>query len=321
MSKKTPTDELQRQIGRLKEDLARLEDLNRQLAGELDTCRQALAESSGDLEKYREVFWNSPYEAIIVDHQGRVTDVNKRRREAGEIRPGDRCPRIGDRMYTSDFEGNHTIDMRQELMACIASGLPREFPDLGYKDRFMSVKMAPYAKGAIITVTDVTRLVRSERDRQKFESQLLQSQKMEAVGTLAGGIAHDFNNILWIITGNVELIKTEIDPDNDRVHYHIQRIEGASRRAKDLVTQVLAFIPGKAPAENQHHCAGFPEAPAAHAARDHRDQTEYRRRRHDHTGRVTGVQTCALPILYQRGSRHARIRRNTRYQPVANRPG
>ena len=241
MSKKTTIDERQQQIDRLQKDLARLEDLNAQLADELDACKLALSRSSADLEKYREVFWNSPFEAIIVDREGRVTDVNKRRRNAVKTRPGDRCPQIGDRMYTSDFAGNHKIDMRRELMGCLQSGLPREFPDLGYKDRFLSVKMAPYAKGAIITASDVTRLVRSERDKQKFESQLLQSQKMEAVGTLAGGIAHDFNNILWIITGNVELIKTEIDAENDRVHYHIQRIEEASRRAKDLVTQVLNF--------------------------------------------------------------------------------
>ncbi len=79
MSKKTATDESSQQIAHLKKDLARLEDLKAQLEGEVDTCRQALERMSGDLEKYREVFLNSPFEAIVVDHQGRVTDINKRR--------------------------------------------------------------------------------------------------------------------------------------------------------------------------------------------------------------------------------------------------
>jgi len=220
MSKKAAQDELQNKVARLEQDLARL---------------------TADLEKYRSVFLNSPFEAIIVDREGRVVDVNQRRRDAGAKRPGDRCLQIGDRMYTADFAGNHKIDMRSELMECIQAGLPKEFPDLGYKGRYLSVKMAPFADGAIITVTDVTRHVRTEKEKKRYESQLLQSQKMEAVGTLAGGIAHYFNNILWIITGNVELVKAEIDENNNRAHYHIQRVEEASRRAKDLVTQILNF--------------------------------------------------------------------------------
>jgi len=220
MSKKDPSAELQAKVARLEQDAARL---------------------TADLEIYRNVFMDSPFEAIIVDREGRVVDVNQLRREAGATRPGDRCPQIGDRMYTTDFAGNHLIDMRRELMECIQTGHPKEFPALGYKGRYLTIKMAPYAGGAIITVTDVTRHVRTEKDKKRYESQLLQSQKMEAVGTLAGGIAHDFNNILWIITGNVELVKTEIDADNNRAHYHIQRVEEASRRAKDLVTQILNF--------------------------------------------------------------------------------
>jgi len=220
MSKKAATDELQTKIAQLEQDIARL---------------------TADLDKYRNVFLNSPFEAIIVDREGRVVDVNQRRRDAGATRPGDRCPQIGDRMYTTDFAGNHQIDMRSELMECIQTSLPKELPALGYKNRYLSVKMAPFEDGAIITAADVTRHVRIEKDKKRYESQLLQSQKIEAVGTLAGGIAHDFNNILWIITGNLELVKTEIDENNDRAHYHIQRVEEASRRAKDLVTQILNF--------------------------------------------------------------------------------
>jgi signal transduction histidine kinase/CheY-like chemotaxis protein len=78
-----------------------------------------------------------------------------------------------------------------------------------------------------------------ERQRRDIEAQLLQSQKMEAVGTLAGGIAHDFNNILSIIFGNAELAK--FDTQKEKRNRHIDQVLAAADRAKALVQQILAF--------------------------------------------------------------------------------
>jgi len=81
---------------------------------------------------------------------------------------------------------------------------------------------------------------RAENEKEKLEAQLRQSQKMQAIGTLAGGVAHDFNNILWVILGNTEmgLRKT---PKDSPVHSNLQEILTASNRAKNLVDQILAF--------------------------------------------------------------------------------
>ena len=52
---------------------------------------------------------------------------------------------------------------------------------------------------------NVTAVVKAQEEKEKFEARLRQSQKIEALGTMAGGIAHDFNNILSIILGNAEM--------------------------------------------------------------------------------------------------------------------
>src|SRR5271163_4793094 len=89
----------------------------------------------------------------------------------------------------------------------------------------------------------VTNFVSNGRDyteRLRLEAQLLQAQKMDAVGRLAGGIAHDFNNLLTIITSYSELALDSVVPE-DPAHARIQEILSAARRAADLTRQLLAF--------------------------------------------------------------------------------
>ena len=90
------------------------------------------------------------------------------------------------------------------------------------------------------TVVDITERKRAEDERQRLEAQLRQSQKMEAIGTLAGGIAHEFNNALSVILGFTELTQRDMPPGS-RAWSNLQEVLHASHRSKDLVQQILAF--------------------------------------------------------------------------------
>jgi len=83
------------------------------------------------------------------------------------------------------------------------------------------------------TMEDIT-------ERKHLEEQFRQSQKMEAIGTLAGGIAHDFNNILTVINGYADLIKMTAS-DNPELMQHVDAMGQAGARATKLVRQILTF--------------------------------------------------------------------------------
>ena len=104
-----------------------------------------------------------------------------------------------------------------------------------------------YVEESICPVRDaagvITHFISNGRDlteRLRLEAQLLQSQKMDAIGNLAGGVAHDFNNLLTIITSYAELALDAV-PQNSALEAKIQEILLAARRAAELTRQLLAF--------------------------------------------------------------------------------
>ena len=91
--------------------------------------------------------------------------------------------------------------------------------------------------GGLIMFTEV------KTENKRLEDQLHQSQKMEAIGTLAGGIAHDFNNLLMGIQGWVSLISIDLEPSHPHTE-HIKAIEDSIRGGANLTSQLLGFARG-----------------------------------------------------------------------------
>lgn len=91
----------------------------------------------------------------------------------------------------------------------------------------------PTVHGCVLNARDIT-------ERHRLEGQLMEAQKMEAVGRLAGGVAHDFNNLLSAILGNAELAEIHL-PEGHPAKRDLKRIYGAATRGAVLTNRLLSF--------------------------------------------------------------------------------
>lgn len=110
----------------------------------------------------------------------------------------------------------------------------------------VSFERHPDGDTTTIFARDLTARKKIEAHRNMLESQLRESHKMQAVGTMAGGIAHDFNNIIGAILGNVELAKQDAGKASPAL-ISLNEIDKAGRRARDLVRQILTFSRNESP--------------------------------------------------------------------------
>ncbi len=96
------------------------------------------------------------------------------------------------------------------------------------------------SRGWLVVIQDMTQIRELGLLLRQRDHQLIQAQKLEAIGTLAGGIAHDFNNILTPIMGYTELSLDSVKPE-DPLHEYLSQVLASSKRARQLVEQILTF--------------------------------------------------------------------------------
>ncbi|MET0517449.1 MAG: ATP-binding protein [Burkholderiaceae bacterium] len=125
-----------------------------------------------------------------------------------------------------------------------AAGGPGESDVVGWRWLLMRGRCARDSRGAptrlFCTASDISPRKLAEAERSKLETQLRQSQHLEALGTLSGGIAHDFNNILGAILGHGEMAQRDAAQGSAQ-RRHLDRVMQAGARAKLLVRRILDF--------------------------------------------------------------------------------
>ena len=227
---------LRRQVRRKTAELAAK---NRQLAEGLERLAQMEADLRASRERYRSLVENLPYGLFIADcTSARLWFVNPRfcqlfgygRREMEGLSLWD---------LAAPGEHEHLRALLRRYAAGEEAGTTFRCTGRrkdGARVRCeLSVSLAPYQgrKG----IQGVTREVTGE---EMLERQLVQAQKMEAVGTLASGVAHEFNNILMAIRGYAQLLAAALGED-PRLRGYLEKIEHGARRAADLTGTMLSF--------------------------------------------------------------------------------
>jgi hypothetical protein len=137
-------------------------DLNRKIEeySDLDQKYQAAFDELSHKEEFNfALFQYNPMTMVVVDKDGRVVKSNAAKRNSG-----DRLPNIGDVMY-KDYASHHEVNMYEELIKCIRTGQSKNFPEMHYADKVLSITIAPFPKGAIIISQDITDRVQAEQDR------------------------------------------------------------------------------------------------------------------------------------------------------------
>ncbi len=146
---------------------------------------------------------------------------------------------VGDHRDDPDRIGTERICSHCPMIRAVETGRPQKHVRMVRPDFVVENTSVPIFNkdGKIVRVVEI---IEDITEKQQLEAQLLQAQKMEAVGTLAGGIAHDFNNILTGILGFTQLLMIR-EKDNEESISFLKRIEHEVKRASELTSQLLTF--------------------------------------------------------------------------------
>ena len=198
-------------------------------------------------ERYRRLYQQAPVMLNTVDPNGRIMSVNNQWLQTLGYRHEEV---IGHNIldFITDESKQRSID--EVLPRLFALGFVKDEPYqmVTQKGSVIDVLLSVYSKRDpdgkfeqfTASILDISDHKRSEEERARLEQQVVQVQKLEAVGRLAGGIAHDLNNLLSPILGYGELLLADADVGDPRKK-SLEQILRAGMRARDLVRQLLAF--------------------------------------------------------------------------------
>jgi two-component system cell cycle sensor histidine kinase/response regulator CckA len=224
--------------------------------GPLLAQRHALQSSAQALQERNEELWksqarlsaiiDSSLDAIVcVDAQHQITVFNPAAAALFRCSVEEALAQPLSKFLPEADRALGTIGPSRHLLLGEMSGLTMQGDRVPVD---VSLSFEQRASGDVVTLfaRDLTDSKKLEAHKARLEVQLRESQKMQAIGTMAGGIAHDFNNIISAILGNVTLASQDVASDCSAA-ISLAEIDKAGRRARDLVRQILTFSRNEPP--------------------------------------------------------------------------
>ena len=222
----------------VKRRTAKLTQANEQLQREITGRKRADDALQSSEEKYRQLVNNLGDGIGVVDEHETFTFVNPATEELFGCQPGKLLGRnLKDFLEPEQYD--IVLKQTEERRQNKSSTYELPINNIEGKKRLLRVTATPNfdPDGHFMNTLGIFRDITKFRE---LESQLRQSQKMEAIGTLAGGVAHDFNNLLTAISGHLELAENAVDP-GDPLCPDLAAIRKAADSAAELTRQLLAF--------------------------------------------------------------------------------
>ncbi len=212
-------------------------------SSEIAVSYEQLKEDKLTIQRYQKYISNLvdslPLALFSIDLDGKILEWNKTAAQLTGLR-------------REDVIGKHYLEItpylknyQQEIKQVTTSGEMIEFTGQNFEmmeNKLFNLNIIPISQngfsGTAIILEDVT-------DKNNLEKQLLQSQKMEIIGTLSGGIVHDFNNVLTGISASISLIKYFINENslyhNQELLEYVEMLESSTIRASEIVNRLLTL--------------------------------------------------------------------------------
>jgi two-component system, cell cycle sensor histidine kinase and response regulator CckA len=219
---------------------AELEAANALLRGQIAERERVEGELRRSEDRFRMFMRTFPGLAFIKDPLGRVLFANEGFRTYLDVDPEGIIGRTNAEVFDQEFAAKISEDDERVMRTGRAERVEDHFAGrvwLTFKFPIQRPGAAPDLGGLCL---DITEQRRTEQERFRLESEVLERQKVESLGVLAGGIAHDFNNLLTAILGNASLL-LESQPLHVGARACVEHIDIAARRAADLCQQMLAY--------------------------------------------------------------------------------
>jgi len=209
------------------------------LSRNLTLEKNSMAQLKESEEKYRRLVETVPNIFAIIDKKGTILYVNNYIKKITGYKPEEL---INKNWWTTFFQEPEDYQIR-DLFDSFKSGDVRNY-EMSLMSKNNEKRIISWnsinerdSDGNIVFITiigsDVT-------EKKKLEERMIQSQRLEAVGTLAGGLAHDFNNILTNITGYTSLLKLQLEKTHP-IYKKILSIDRSAFRAAKITKQLLSF--------------------------------------------------------------------------------